>query len=123
MEIKDIHWLAGLLEGEGCFGLSSGCIRISVHMTDEDIINRAAEILGARVRKEKLQPNRKQCWATAIYSSEAAGWMMTLYSLMGKRRKETIENALVHWKQQRRKNKQGHGRRNPRCASEVSCVS
>jgi hypothetical protein len=120
LKTSDIFWLAGLLEGEGCFGLSGagGSIRISLNMTDLDIVERAANLLGGQVKKRKLSPNRKQVYSTEIFSNRAAAWMMTLFPIMGDRRKDKIEESLNYWKQQRFKNQSGKGRRNPRRASE-----
>lgn len=121
MNTKDIYWLAGLLEGEGCFGLSGskgGSARISLNMTDKDIVERAASLLGAEVKVVKRYPNRKQVYRIEIFSSKAVAWMMTLYSLMGVRRKETIEKSISFWKNQRFKNKNGLGRKNPRTKKE-----
>lgn len=119
-ELKDIYWLAGLLEGEGCFGLSGskGSARISLAMTDLDIIEKAAGILGGTVRQYPPKPNRKQVYKVEIFSSKAVGWMMTLFPLMGERRKQRMEKSIDFWKQQKRKNPQGAGRRVPRCKAE-----
>ena len=52
----DIAWLAGLLEGEGCFRINTrkrdnGTInyypQLILKMTDEDIIKRAGELMQA----------------------------------------------------------------------------
>lgn len=120
MKLHDVYWLAGLLEGEGCFGLSGarGSIRIGLNMTDYDTVKRAADLLGTKVREVKRLPNRKQVYRTELFSNAAAGWMMTLFPLMGERRQNTMETSLNYWKSQRLKNPQGKGRRNPRCASE-----
>jgi hypothetical protein len=40
--IRDIAWLAGLLEGEACFGSYNGCLSIQLQMIDEDIVLRVA---------------------------------------------------------------------------------
>jgi hypothetical protein len=126
---NDIRWLAGLLEGEGAFGLNGGhaqSARIVVSMTDEDVVARAAGLLGSRLRS--LQPRqltkaggpRKRVYTAAVYGSQAAGWMMTLWPLMGQRRRAEIGRALAVWRAQRPKNPQGAGRRNPRCRSETA---
>jgi hypothetical protein len=121
MKLADLYWLAGLLEGEGCFGMSgskSGSARIALNMTDYDVVERAALLLDTPVKYSKLYPNRKQVYRIEIFSNKAASWMMTLYSLMGERRQETILNSLTLWKEQRFKNKSGLGRKNPRTKKE-----
>lgn len=96
IETKDIYWLAGLLEGEACFGLTGGTTpRIQISMTDKDVIQRAALLLGTPtvfLHGGKLQ--RQQQYGCAVNGVRAAGWMMTLYSLMGERRQERIRHVL-----------------------------
>lgn len=113
----DIVWLAGLLEGEGCFGFSGskvGSARVALAMTDNDVVGRAAKLLNSKINHRVRGGQYKDVFATAVYGSQAAGWMMTLYSLMGQRRRETIKTSLTRWRKQRQKNPQGTGRRNPR---------
>jgi hypothetical protein len=96
----DISWLAGLLEGEGTFGMTRRGARaypvVSVEMTDEDIVLRAARILRAGpVRKR--DPKYETWRATHIVTltgHRAAEWMRRLCGRMGKRRTLTIETAL-----------------------------
>ena len=117
----DLYWLAGLLEGEGCFNMSGskvGSARLSLNMTDLDVVERAAKLVGAEIKYPKQYPNRKKVYRIELFSNKAAGWLMTLYPLMGERRKQAIENTLSIWKSQRSKNKSGLGRKNPRCLSE-----
>ena len=41
-----VLYLAGLLEGEGSFQSSDRLLRIALHMTDRDIVERASALLG-----------------------------------------------------------------------------
>lgn len=125
MDTRELTWLAGLLEGEGCFGRSGGTARVTLAMTDEDVVTRAARILRAPVvgpvqpsQKRKDGGTRKPVYSASVYGSRAAGWMMTLYTLMGSRRQAKILESLVAWKATRCKNPSGAGRRNPRSPSE-----
>ena len=50
VKIIDIAWLAGLLEGEGCFRLDKGKYPIiRLGMGDEDVVVRAASLMKTRV--------------------------------------------------------------------------
>ncbi len=42
----DLAWAAGLLEGEGCFHSTQNRPRITVNMTDEDVLLRLQAVLG-----------------------------------------------------------------------------
>lgn len=114
LSLGEIRWLAGLLEGEGCFGIyfnknAKGekkypVLRISLGMTDEDVVERAAGLLGARGHRT-YQPAKgiKPFFETTVTGSRAAGWMMTLYSLMGRRRRQRILECLSRWDGPRRR--------------------
>lgn len=108
MAVKDVAWLAGLLEGEGCFGGKD--MRIRMNMTDRDVVVRAATLLGvdARGPYQVVEPTKrggshKPVWRMAVYGPRAAGWMMTLYLFMGARRRQEIEEALAEWKVRRKR--------------------
>lgn len=114
MEIsaKKIAWLAGFLEGEGCFGFCNGTvskkskviarygIRIDVSSTDLDVVTHAASLLGTAVhRRKQQQPHHKIQWRTQLVDRDkAAAWLMTLYPLMGSRRQARFKELLAVWR-------------------------
>ncbi|MGH8897521.1 MAG: LAGLIDADG family homing endonuclease [Egibacteraceae bacterium] len=101
MTTHEIYWLAGLLEGEGCFstGGRRGHILVTLHMTDRDTMERAAMLLQATVGyRPRNKPPRKPSWYCTIKGYRAAAWMMTLYALLGARRQARIRELLVSWK-------------------------
>jgi hypothetical protein len=110
---KDIAWLAGFLEGEGCFTVNTGrtpgggitpCPQISFSGTDLDVMQRASMMLRGfqgrltEVHGKHVKPHFKQAYHTAISGNVAAAWMMTLYSLMGARRRARIKEVLAFWR-------------------------
>jgi hypothetical protein len=99
MKATDIAWIAGILEGEGYFGLANrATVRIVVTMTDEDVIRRVADILGApSVRRTKEKAILKAVFSTAINGKRAIAWMMTVYGFMGVRRRARIRLILSTW--------------------------
>ena len=102
MKILDVAWLAGLMEGEGSFFLTGGQPKMSLLMSDEDVVARAAAIIGTKHRGPygPYGASTKKTWQLTITNSRAAQWMMTLYVFMGERRKQKIEELLTHWKGQ-----------------------
>ena len=97
----DLGWIAGLLEGEGFFGLTQGkYLRIQVAMTDTDVIERLRLVLGfGYLDKTRRLPSGKIAYYWIVANqSQAAGLMMTLLPLMGQRRSEKIRECLVTWK-------------------------
>jgi hypothetical protein len=93
----DIAWLTGLLESEGMFGMSGRSITIVVNMTDRDIIERAAALMGAHTYDLPVRPRRKPTWRAQLKGPNAAGWMMTMYAWLGTRRRFQVRHALSEW--------------------------
>jgi hypothetical protein len=104
MDIKDLYWLAGIIEGEGSFTFttteSHGYPRVKVKMTDEDVIRRCREVSGVgTVNGPHYAGDYKPSWVWVVQKhTDAAGLMMTLYSLMGDRRKAKILECLTKWR-------------------------
>jgi len=100
IEIKNLYWIAGLLEGEGCFEGRTGCLVISVGSTDQDVILRVKEILGFGTFKapRKLKSGKVFYGWSSTNQQKTAGLMMTLYPLMGERRRDKIVRCLDKWK-------------------------
>ena len=104
---RDLYWLAGLLEGEGYFGIiknwvGSRCYRyprLGLNMTDHDVVSKAALLLGCRVYNLKPQGTGALLpqYRLVIVGSRAVGWMRELRPLMGRRRQHQIDTCLIEW--------------------------
>lgn len=99
---EQIIWLAGLLEGEGCFfwrrlyKYKTSCqYSIAIAMTDEDVIKRAAAIMGIKnVRKSPRPRPHKDVFQIAIDGKGAIAIMKQVLPFMGQRRTARIEEIL-----------------------------
>jgi hypothetical protein len=93
----ELAWLAGLLEGEGCFSnrADRNCPVIEVKMTDLDVINRVAEMFG---RTAWLIPAQRKGYQdqyrTKIQGEPARELMRKLLPMMGERRSARIQELL-----------------------------
>lgn len=96
ISLGDIKWLAGLLEGEGCF-LNQGSITVHLNMSDPDIVERAGRIMHGTPSPPVFRTVGMPQYSVRIFGARAAGWMMTLYPLMGARRQAQITTALGRW--------------------------
>lgn len=74
-------------------------------MTDHDVVKRAASILriglkspGVYSYPDPTRMGQKQAWSANLGGYRAAGWMMTVYPLMGERRQQKIREVLAAWK-------------------------
>ena len=111
---KAVHWLAGILEGEGCFmwvrnrGNWFGP-RVVVKMTDLDVITRCLNVFGIGViygphGPYPSSPNSKPTYSWAVEkTTDAIGLMMTMYPLLLSRRQEKIRSILSQWQKYERK--------------------
>lgn len=105
----DAIWLAALLEGEGSFTcqvVSEYNIRprITLNMTDKDVVDRAAKLFGAPLwGPYSKQAPRKDVWATAVAGWHAAEWMRILQPYLGKRRQAKVSEILGVWGQRKKR--------------------
>lgn len=98
MDTKDLHWLAGLLEGEGCFDLNMGRYpRIQLVMADEDVVRKARSLIGSGSlcrHKTKKRETHSVMWHYAVSGKNAATLMEQLLPLLGLRRAMKINEIL-----------------------------
>ena len=93
----DLVWLAGLLEGEGAFDLHRERYpRIRLGMTDRDVVERAAALIGSRVRLSLRPAPAQATWHTEVSGVRAAEVMRLLLPFMGTRRSGKIATVLGH---------------------------
>jgi hypothetical protein len=96
---EDLHWLAGLLEGEGSFlkGPPSAPRHpvIALQMTDRDVVARVAAMFGRKVGCWQPPEARWQTtYIARVTGAKAVAWMGVLRPLMGDRRRTQIDRAL-----------------------------
>jgi len=104
MEIdeKTLYWLAGYLEGEGSFmkGSPSNPNQpiIVVSSTDEDVIQKVAQLFGRRYQKISNERQTERGWkpafAVRLRGTKAVELMRKLLPIMGERRQAQIKKAL-----------------------------
>lgn len=95
----DLLWLAGIVEGEGAIDLHRGLYpRIRVGMTDRDVVDRVARLLGVRTRPQLRPAPNKAMWHAELSGSRAVEVLEQLLPYMGARRSQSIATALGHYK-------------------------
>lgn len=99
---SDLHWLAGLLEGEGSFlkGPPSAPRHpvLALQMTDEDVVARVAAMFGRKVSCWQPREARWQrTFVVRVTGAKAAAWMTALRPLMARRRQGQIDRALASY--------------------------
>lgn len=96
-DFKQISWLAGLLEGEGSFVFlkKTNRVRMALEMCDEDVVAKAAELLGVRYHRIAARERHHSTSYKFNVSGPRAGYYMRLIlPHMGNRRTATIRACL-----------------------------
>lgn len=111
--VEEIIWLAGWLEGEGCFyvGLhptkQSGktyvyiSYQIKASSTDKDVVEHVARLLGSNV----TGPYQNKAHHTPYYKAQLSRrddvivWCRRLLPYMGKRRSERIKEMITTYEE------------------------
>ncbi|WP_424936649.1 MULTISPECIES: hypothetical protein [Bacteria] len=89
-------WLAGLLEGEGAFDAHRGrYARVRVQMTDRDIVQRAARLMGTGERLSLRQAPASPTWNAEVSGERAEAVMAAVLPHMGARRSRRIAEVLA----------------------------
>lgn len=98
----ELHWLAGLLEGEGSFlrgpPSAPGLPVLSLQMTDEDVVARVARMFGRKTGSWKSANARWQrTFIARVNGAKAVAWMRAVRPLMGRRRQGQIDEAIASY--------------------------
>jgi hypothetical protein len=93
---SQVNWIAGLLEGEGCFlSTKSGYARISCAMTDEDVILRLQSLCEGKICRQKaVKEHWKPIFIWYLNGDKAVELARVIKSFMFSRRKSRIENMI-----------------------------
>jgi hypothetical protein len=98
-------WLAGLLEGEGYFGMVTNHVgghfyrypRVGVSMTDADIVDRVADLWDTSVYEAKpAGVSKKVQYRCVLLGTRAVNWMERLYPFLGERRSCRTAPRIEH---------------------------
>ena len=93
---KDLYWMIGLLEGEGCFMTTKTTIEICLAMTDKDTVARYCSLLQIPLKARNKIPKlgTKICYYGSLYGKRAYYFMSLIKSEMCERRQVAIQKAL-----------------------------
>lgn len=93
--MSELAWLAGLLEGEGCFGYYS-YPTVKLEMTDRDVVERAHPWFAGSVceyRRGDDQPT----FTVRVTGERAIRLMLQVRPHMGARRSAKIDTIVRRW--------------------------
>jgi hypothetical protein len=93
-EMKDVYWVAGIYEGEGCCSINNSKSRVAeanIAQKDTWLLDKLKSLFGGHVCGSKSHPNIGY-WQ--ISGTRARGFLMTIYSLLSPRRQGQIKKVL-----------------------------
>lgn len=98
----EIAWLAGILEGEGCFtnsfqnGNDYSTPRLQLSMTDKDVVEKAAVLLQSKVTSTDWRTKGdKAVFRTTLARRDDLKMILeNIYPHMGQRRQNKIDELL-----------------------------
>lgn len=96
---EDLMWLAGYLEGEGCFWAGhKGNMIVTVSTVDEDIAKRAHCLMGGCLSQVRATVTGKKVYRVDVLARRYAyALMVALYKFMGVRRQAKIIECLKYY--------------------------
>jgi len=101
MTSEEIAWLAGIIEGEGYFGIykgqwKPGIARLQIGMTDRDVIEKIANLLNTTVSINN-RGKKKTCYFTSLARRrDLKRLLISILPYMGNRRSSKIHELLEH---------------------------
>lgn len=96
MDKAQLAWLAGWLEGEGCFWIAGRGARIQGTTTDKDVAERAQRLAGGRLHSCQ-RSDRKLRWDWIVARrDEVEPLLQALQPWMGERRGAKVAELLAH---------------------------
>lgn len=101
MNLCDLHWAAGFLEGEGSFVFHGTSPAVNCAQVQLQPLKKLHEMFGGSIITRHLGKDKgwkeQNYWYR--YGAAAIGIMMTLYPLLSKRRQEQILPVINKWKE------------------------
>lgn len=102
LDLRQLAWIAGLLEGEGAFSKATPAMprkpRTSVSMTDRDVVERVCDHWGTRLYTHiPLEKRYKQVFRTELVGGSAVALMALLRPHMSRRRQLQIDESTASY--------------------------
>lgn len=94
-----LAWAAGLFDGEGTIYSANGRIRVSVHMTDLDILESFKTNFGGNIHEQaKQKEHHKISWRWSLQASEkATNFLKQILPFLHSRRTKRAQEAIDYY--------------------------
>lgn len=99
LTVRNIEWLAGFLDGEGCFRFNINRCVVQVVQKDPWPIMKIHQLVGGRLYRVKGScESGRFYYSLHLTGRYAVGLMLTLYPLLSPRRQQKIVECMGKWK-------------------------
>lgn len=94
----DKAYAAGFFDGEGSCAFHNGGLQVSVTQNDRECLDKLRRFFGGKVtgpnydKTNELSDNPRYAWW--IFGPRAHGFLMTIFSLLSKRRQKQTKGAI-----------------------------
>jgi len=92
--VRNAEWLAGFLDGEGCFYMNRSTARVQIAQKDPWPLLKVQQMIGGRFYSVKGSIPGRRYHALFLTGRRAIAVMMTVYSLMSPRRQAKIAEII-----------------------------
>lgn len=105
----EVAWAAGLFEGEGCIRFCKhdrtlGYISLRIKMTDRDVLQRFADIVGGELKGPYDPPANKPHWKIAwsvqiSQTQKSIDVLEAFWPYLGERRRAKAQEVIAQWQE------------------------
>lgn len=98
--LRELEWAAGFLEGEGSFNFDKQCLgrgRVGANQVNKEPLEKLLTLFGGHIYTRMPSKNgigKQQIHTWVVTGPRARGVMMTMYTLLSKRRQQQVKAAL-----------------------------
>ncbi len=102
--IKELYWVAGFLEGEGCFCFHKNgngynfVPKVTCGQKEIDPLIKVQKLFGGEIYYSTAKSRTNPIYIWNVGGSQAIALMMTVWSLMCERRRAQIKQVIDGWK-------------------------
>lgn len=100
MDVCNLHWAAGFIDGEGSFSRCGGTIAVQAVQVEIWPINKLYDLFDGGIntfQRKEIKSNGGVYYRWNAYGPRAAGIMLTLHPLLSPKRQGKIEELLDWW--------------------------
>jgi len=99
MNDVELGWVAGFLEGEGCFqGRCKGAVLVSASQVQREPLERLQTLIGGPIRiYPQKNPKHQPFHRWHVLGDVAVDLMLEIFHLMSPKRREQMEAILKRW--------------------------